>query len=119
MTAGLQLTLIVYALGTGTWFAGLAVANRAASPTATAALAVLEVGLVIQAAIDVARILVDHRPAQLGVHLAYLATSLVIVPMSSGGLRLPGRRAVGAAMAACCAILAVVCIRLDQTLVAT
>lgn len=62
---------------------GTGLAGRYRRAKALPALAVVELALIVQAIADVTGLLTGDRPAELGTHLAYLATSLVLLPAAT------------------------------------
>jgi hypothetical protein len=116
VTAALRLTVIAYALGITVVCVLSAARGRVRSPLVNAALAMLQVGLIVQALLDIVDIARGHHGRGIGVHLGYLVTSVVLIPLAAGGLRPDRGRWGSVSLAAGCLVLAVVCVRLDQTL---
>jgi hypothetical protein len=116
VTAALRLTVIVYALGVMVVCTWSAVTGRARPSIVTAALAMLEIGVLGQALVDAIAVAQGRHGSELAVHLGYLATSVIVVPVAAASVRLDPRRWGSAALAIGCAVLAVVSLRLDQTL---
>jgi hypothetical protein len=115
---GLAFTLTVGAFGLAVLVAGLAVAGRFRARRPAPLLVLLELGLLGQAALDVAGLAGGHRVAALPTHLAYLVTSVLLLPAvvgwAFGGRRAPDRWS-ALVLAAGLLAVAVVVVRLMTT----
>jgi hypothetical protein len=116
VTTALRLTVIAYAFGLATCCAAAALSGRRRSPTVTAAIGILQVAVILQATLDVVAVASGDRPDSLSVHVAYLVASVLIIPIVVASMRLDPQRWGSASLAVGCVTLAIVCLRLDQTL---
>lgn len=71
--------------------------------------------VVVQAVLDVAGMVGGHRPAEPITHVAYLVTSLVVLPAATGAAGRDDDRWAGALVAVALLVLAVVVIRQETT----
>lgn len=78
-------------------------------------LALVEAALAIQAVVDLVGIARGHRPGEPGVHLAYLATSVLVIPAAAAQVRGDDDRWSGALCAAALLVVAVLVVRLATT----
>ncbi|SOD70906.1 hypothetical protein SAMN05892883_0537 [Jatrophihabitans sp. GAS493] len=119
MIESLNLATILYAVGLALWCLICAVGNRPRPPAFVAALIVLEVGVVLQALLDVAALLRGDHGDDVATNVGYLITSVLILPVTALAVRMDRGRWGSAALAVGCLLLAVVSARLLQTLGAT
>ena len=118
MSASFGLTVIVYAAGLAVLLGGWAITGRDRPPAVLAGLVFLELATLVQGGLDVGA-LAGSAQAETGVNVAYLLTSVVLLPVSAAAVRLDTGRWGSAAHAVGCALLAVVSVRLHQTLTPT
>lgn len=78
-------------------------------------LVIVEAALVVQAVADGIGLARGHRPGEQGPHLAYLATSLLVVPAAATQARAEDGRWAGLLVAAGLLVVAVVVVRLATT----
>ncbi|SDI87619.1 hypothetical protein SAMN05444157_0589 [Frankineae bacterium MT45] len=116
MSASLNLATILYALGLALWCLGSAVRDRPRSPAFVAALIVLEIGLLLQAVLDVVALLRGQHGDEAATNVGYLVTSLLILPVTAAAVRMDRGRWGSAALAVGLLLVAVVSARLLQTL---
>jgi hypothetical protein len=114
MKASLALTIILYASGLAAWTAVQVFRRRASSNLLTAALVVLELGLLLQAVIDLFSLMGGHRPRELAIHVAYLVTSVAVLPIVVPIGR-KGRKAPAMTDAVVCAAVVIIVARLQMT----
>ncbi|MCX4538717.1 MULTISPECIES: hypothetical protein [unclassified Streptomyces] len=114
MSQSLALTTVLYACGLAGWIVIQSLRETPQPRIVAAALGVLEVALVLLAALDVATVATGHRPRDLSVHLAYVGAAVLVVPLTVliGGA---GRKSVGITGAVGCAAAAVVVLRMQMT----
>ena len=79
MTA-LQIVLSAVALGIAVWLVVLIVLDRQPGDVLYGALAVLEVGLVVQLGVGLAMVLGDHGGVNVAAYVGYLVGAIVILP---------------------------------------
>jgi hypothetical protein len=84
---------------------------RAALPTVI----VVEAALLIQAVLDIAGLLGGHHPAEQATHLAYLVTSLAVLPVAGSQVIRDNGRWAGILLAVALLALAVIVVRLQTT----
>ncbi|WIX79441.1 hypothetical protein QRX50_01075 [Amycolatopsis carbonis] len=94
---------------------GTGLAGRYRRGKTLRALAVVELALIVQAVADVTGLLTGDRPAELGTHLAYLATSLVLLPAATAWSANEDGRWAAVVIAVALLALAVVVIRAQTT----
>lgn len=116
MSSSFSLAVVLYALGLAAVCAVIAVRGAARGPLLLPALAMVEIVVIIQAALDLTRLARGAHPAELATHVGYLIASIVIVPVAAGAIRLDEGPWGSAALAIGCLVVAVVSIRLHQTL---
>jgi hypothetical protein len=107
VSGALATTTALYALGLSAWALAAATLGRGPDRGQAGAAIVLEAALVAQAIAAVAAIARGHRPADLGVHLAYVAASVCILPAAVASGRSGGSRWDGLVLAVACLGLAV------------
>ncbi|MGW4825476.1 hypothetical protein ACWEP4_43035 [Streptomyces sp. NPDC004227] len=114
MSQSLALTTVLYACGLAGWIVIQSIRETAQPRTVAAALGVLEIALVLLAALEVVAIATGHRPREMAVHLAYVGAAVLVVPLAVliGGA---GRKSVGMTGAVGCAAAAVVVLRMTAT----
>lgn len=84
---------------------------RAALPTVI----LLETALLIQAILDIAGLLGGHHPAEPATHLAYLVTSLAVLPVAGSQVVRDDGRWAGILLAVALIALAIIVVRLQTT----
>ncbi|MEW2505597.1 MULTISPECIES: hypothetical protein [unclassified Amycolatopsis] len=94
---------------------GTGLAGRYRRGRTLPALAVVELALIVQAVADVIGLLTGDRPAELGTHLAYLTTSLVLLPVAAAWSANEQGRWAAVVIAVALLALAVVVIRAQTT----
>ena len=114
MRDSLALTIILYASGVTAWTVVQIVRGGARNDLLTAALVILELGLLVQAVLDLVSMAGGHRPAELATHLAYLVTSVVVLPVVVPIGR-KGRKGPVMTDAVVCAAVVIIVIRLQMT----
>ncbi|MEV8609824.1 hypothetical protein AB0383_18165 [Amycolatopsis sp. NPDC051373] len=112
-TLAFATTVVCVAGGLAVLGAGLAGRDR--PERALPALAVVELALVVQAIADVTGLLAGDRPAEPGTHLAYLATSLLLLPVATAWAANEQGRWAALVIAVALLALAVVVIRAQTT----
>lgn len=115
MIDALSLAIAVTCLGGSAAALVSGVTQRYRWPVMAPTLLLIEIALLGQAIADVISLLRGHAPGELATHLAYLSTSLVILPvaaMQSGG---EDGRWPGVLIAVALLILAVLVVRLQTT----
>ena len=78
MTAGLRLTVVAYAVGVALACTVAAARGRQRTATITAALVMLQIGVALQAVIDIAAI-AGRRHERVAVHVAYALSDNMVV----------------------------------------
>ena len=116
MSAAFLVAVVAYALGVAVVCAFTALRGRRRHPLILPALLVIEFCVLVQAVLDLVHLAGGPRPAALAVHIGYLAASVVILPLAVGSVRLDEGRWATAAVGIGCVIVAVVSLRLHQTL---
>lgn len=81
MKESLAVTNIVYAVGLTIWQVVQAYRPTPKIRLSVMGLAVLQIGTVLMAALDGLSLLQGWRPQEMAVHLAYLAASLLVLPI--------------------------------------
>lgn len=81
MIDGLAFALTVSCVGTGLLVLARGGRGRFRRARVTPTLVALEIGLVVQAGLDVVGLVRGHRLAEPSTHLAYLTMSVVVVPV--------------------------------------
>lgn len=114
MIESLAFTTTVVCVAGGFVVLGTGLAGRYRRRRVLPALVVIELALLVQAAADVAGLLGGDHPGEPGTHLAYLVTSLVILPAALGTAPDDGRWA-AVLIALALLVLAVLVIRMQTT----
>ncbi len=81
----------------------------------TPTLVPLELGLLVQAGLDVAGLAHGHRPAEPPTHIAYLVSSVLVVPSAAGQTREDDGRWSGALLVLVLLITAVLVVSMQTT----
>lgn len=76
----------------------------------------VELAVVVQAGLDVLGLARGDRPGSLATHVGYLVTSVALLPIAAGAVQLDEGRWGNAGLAIGCVLVAVVSVRLHQTL---
>ncbi len=116
MTTTFELAVVIYALGVAAVCAATAIRARPRGPLLVPALIVIQLGTLIQAALDASELAAGAHPAETSTHLGYLVVSVAILPIAAGSVRLDDSRWGTTALAIGCVLVAIVSIRLHQTL---
>lgn len=115
MKAGLEVSVIAYAVALAASCGYAAVRGRPRSTLVAPAAIVLQTALVLQAVVDLLAVARGYNGAELSTHIGYLVTSLVVLPVTVASIRLDAGRWASAAFAIGCLVVAIVSIRLHQT----
>jgi hypothetical protein len=83
MVDGLAITLIVVALLVAGFGGIMAILDRPPRLVQLAGLAIVEVVLVVQAAVAMAKVFTGDRPDQLATFIGYLLTAILIPPLAA------------------------------------
>ena len=110
------LTVILYALGLAGAYGIAAVGGHLRSRAVVPALAILELSVLVQAWLDAAAVLRGRHGPEVATHVGYLLTSVAVLPITVAAVRLDSGRWGSTALAVGCVLLAVVSLRLHQTL---
>lgn len=116
MLASLTLATIVYAFGLAACCAWFAVAGHARPLPVTASVALVQTVLVVLVVADTVRALDVQHGAALATNLGYAAALLVALPAVAVTVRLDDDRWGSAAFAVGCVLVAVLALRMNQTL---
>lgn len=116
MSRSLGLTIILYALAVAGVCAFAAVTGRRRSPSVNVGLVLLELAAMVQAALDGLQLIRGQHGPDVATNVGYLITSLIVLPFTCAAVRLDPGRWGSAALAVGCVLLAVVSLRLHQTL---
>ena len=116
MAGSLGLTVVLYSLALALVLAVVAVGGRRRPSAAGAGLVVLEAAALGQGLFDVADLLRGRHGPEVVTTLGYLLTSLAVLPVCASAVRMDAGRWGSAGLAVGCLLLAVVSIRLHQTL---
>ncbi len=116
MTTTFELAVVLYALGVAAICAVTAVRGRPRGPMILPALIVIQIATLVQAVFDATELAAGPLPAETATHVGYLIVSVVVLPITAGSVRLGEDRWGTAALAIGCVLVAVVSIRLHQTL---
>ncbi|MFC0038862.1 hypothetical protein [Actinomadura rayongensis] len=111
MTAPFGAAVVLYGVLLAVLAGWSAVVGRPRPGALPAGLVVLEGALLVQAGVDLA----GPRAAEPGVHLGYLVTSVVLLPVAGTAFARDRGRWACAALAAVCVAVAVVTVRLHAT----
>ena len=116
MSPVFSLTVIVYALGIAGVCALAAITGRPRPRAVTAGLVILETSVLVQAVLDGVDVLRGRHGGDMATHVGYLLASVAIIPLTVATVRFDPGRWGSAALAVGCIVLAVVSLRLHQTL---
>lgn len=111
----LALALAVLSLGAGLSVAVQTVRRTFGWSRVAPTLVLLEVGLLVQAALDVAGLARGHQPREMPTHLAYLIVSVALVPIAAIQTRGDDGLWAGLLLTISLIVLAVLVIRLQTT----
>lgn len=114
MSHSLNSAVALYAAGVGGWALVSALRGAALARGQLAALVALELGLVLQAAIASAGLVLGSEPREPATSFGYLAASVLTLPAVVPSARARSRWDAGV-IAIVCLALAVVCMRLRTT----
>jgi hypothetical protein len=115
MIEALAIALTVFSLATGVGVLGQAARGTFREIRLGPALVLLQFGLVTQAILDGFGLARGHAPRELSTHLAYLAVSLVVVPIVAAQTRGDDGRWSAALVGLALLVVAVLVIRLQTT----
>jgi hypothetical protein len=116
VTKSLIITIMAYAVGLGLYTAALALTGRSRPPLVAVGAVVLEMALLVQAIIDLAALIGGDHESESAANVGYLLTSLAILPVIGSITRLDQGRWATAIVSFGFALLAVITLRLQQTL---
>ena len=116
MSDSFGLTVVLYALALAAACAGAAVLGRRRPRMVGAGLVLLEAAVIGQGVLDGVALLRGQHGTEVATNLGYLLTSPAILPVTASAVRLDPGRWGSAALAVGCLVLAVVSLRLRQTL---
>jgi hypothetical protein len=116
MSASLSQAVVLYAVAVGLICAGAALLGRLRPRPVGAGLVLLEVAVLGQALLDGAALLRGQHGSAVVTNVGYLLTSAAVLPIVASAVRLDPGRWGSAALAVGCLVLAVVSVRLHQTL---
>ena len=115
MTDALALALAVLALGACLVTAAQAGVGGFRWSRTAPTLALLQIGLLVQAALHVVGLVRGHQPQETGTHLAYLVVSVVLLPAAAAQTRGDDGRWSGILLAVVLLVTVVLIIRLQTT----
>jgi FtsH-binding integral membrane protein len=110
-----NLSVIGYALALAAICAMASLGGRPRRPAVSAALGFLQIAVVVAALLDVIRLVRADEGAQVVTNLGYLVTSVIVLPVIATAVRMDLGRWGNAAAAVGCVLLAVISLRLHQT----
>jgi hypothetical protein len=114
----LAVTLVMYGLVLAAVIGWLALTGRPRGPRVDAALALVQVAALALVVVDAVRTIGDLDGSDLVVHLAYLVTALIVLPVSFAVAGEDRTRWGNVALSVACLLLAVVIVRVQLTGVA-
>lgn len=114
MNDGLAIAIMILSLLAGAWCSVAAARNRWVDLTHLAALGLVEVALVIQAAIVVVRMAAGDRPVEFATFIGYLLSAVLTLPAAVGLGFMEKTRWGAVIMGAAAVVVAVLQLRLQQ-----
>jgi hypothetical protein len=111
----LAVTITVYALVLAAVLGWHAVTGKQRGPRAIAAVVLVQAAAMLLVVVDAVRSIGDRGGSDLVVHLAYLVTAVIVLPVSFTVAGADRTRWGNAAMSVGCLLMAVVVVRVQQT----
>lgn len=115
MIDSLATVLTVAALALAAWSLVVMARDRTPGDPLLIALAVLEVGLLVQVVIAVARLAGGHRPDELVTFVGYLVAALIVLPAGALWSLAERSRWGTGVLTVACLVVPVLILRLEQT----